>query len=783
MTQKPLLSLLIGPMGSGKSSIAKRIKGNHPDAVIISQDEMGKEPHLKAFYAALAANVPIIVDRCNFDKKQRDVYSIPAREAGYEIEFLYLYEKYEVCFKRLMEREGHPTIDKGDAKTARECLDFYFKSENLENIEKECDRFVYGNVFNGKRNIKMIDISFRMKNFQRVIIISDPHGCYAEIMALLMKLNYNPAYDILIIAGDLNDRGPESHKVIQFALSTPNVYTIRGNHDNKLLRHLRGNKVHVDSLKETLEQLGDMSQAQKDALYMKMMDFPYIIKAGDNYISHAGFNPNVHPEETSTEFCMYARYFDPNYGTFTRDAKAGFWFNKKRKHPEYGLFFGHHVVEKFEIYQDNIYPLDGGMCFGEKVRACILVDGKFSEMVEIDSSRPKRVKDDEWDHMNKFEPYDKLVEMGYLRKSEKGPLVLYNYTEKCTFDAHWNKYTIESRGLILNKDTGDTVARPFPKFFNLGELENKQLPQPPIGEEFVVEEKLDGSLGICYFDPVENKYKIATRGSFESDQAIIGTEMLQTAIDKMQPEAYKFFTSMTVQFTLLFEIIYPENRKNDGARLVVDYGDDRTLVLLAAIDRDNGRDCHYLTLNGVSQALGFPLRKEYKYSLEELVELKKSWPVNFEGVVVRYIPSNFRMKVKGDEYCKMQKILNSISPLSIWEKMQDDEEFILTDEYLLMIPEEIRPEVEDLEARLHDKYEQFMDDTYKHFTVFLIKHPAVEDRTAKNLGLYVQDLNKQNPDFRPYASGMFLIYNNLTDRLHKHAIKCIRPKANKLEEL
>ena len=42
-------------------------------------------------------------------------------------------------------------------------------------------------------------------------------------------------------------------------------------------------------------------------------------------------------------------------------------------------------------------------------------------------------------NLNEFE---KLVESGHLRKAVSGPLVLYTYTEKSTFDRAWEtKYT------------------------------------------------------------------------------------------------------------------------------------------------------------------------------------------------------------------------------------------------------------------------------------------------------------------------------------------------------
>ena len=76
-----------------------------------------------------------------------------------------------------------------------------------------------------------------------------------------------------------------------------------------------------------------------------------------------------------------------------------------------------------------------------------------------------------------FQELDILSEKGLLRKviSSCEKLVLYNYTDQCTFERNWNEHTINSRGTVYEVSTGKLVARAFPKFFNFSELsENKQ---------------------------------------------------------------------------------------------------------------------------------------------------------------------------------------------------------------------------------------------------------------------------------------------------------------------
>lgn len=67
----------------------------------------------------------------------------------------------------------------------------------------------------------------------------------------------------------------------------------------------------------------------------------------------------------------------------------------------------------------------------------------------------------------------RYIDEGFIRsaKTEDGALIIYTYTDSCTFARNWDDVTINSRGHIFNVETGECVARPFPKFWNLGENE------------------------------------------------------------------------------------------------------------------------------------------------------------------------------------------------------------------------------------------------------------------------------------------------------------------------
>jgi RNA ligase len=317
--------------------------------------------------------------------------------------------------------------------------------------------------------------------------------------------------------------------------------------------------------------------------------------------------------------------------------------------------------------------------------------------------------------MKNIELLNQMLEAGYLevQRHPEHNLYIYNYSPKVQYERVWNEVTLACRGLILNENY-EIVARPFAKFFNLGEQENQVLPNEP----FEVFEKMDGSLGILYW--IDDKPFVASRGSFASEQSDKANELLYSkykhALDKLEKGK-----------TYLFEIIYPQNR------IVVDYGDMEELVLLAIIDNETGLDLPLETI-------GFPIVKKY-HGIKDIMTLKELEEANKEGFVVKFA-SGLRYKIKFEEYLRLHRLVTQVSTISIWEYMKENQSF---DEILDRVPDEFYDWVKKTVDELNTAFKEIENQCLKDFKVLESrKETALYFMTCKYPSVLFSMLDKNN---------------------------------------
>jgi RNA ligase len=323
---------------------------------------------------------------------------------------------------------------------------------------------------------------------------------------------------------------------------------------------------------------------------------------------------------------------------------------------------------------------------------------------------------------------------GAVRAERWNDLILFDYKASAQWDNRWNWFERTSRGGILNVCTGEVVARPFDKFFNWDE--NGIIP-----DSLPVEaaDKLDGSLGILY--RWQGDYRVATRGAFLSPQAQWATTRLKQHYD---------LGDLPENLTLLFEIIYPDNR------VVVDYGTREDMALVGVRDRFTGEDYFYPQIVEVAARFGFSVPEAFTFaSIEAILDAATHLAISREGWVLRYADGQ-RFKVKGEVYRLVHRITRQTSFNQVLEAAAAGTLMGLIEG----IPDELLGQVHTWQTEI----ETVVAETHERIRMTLAAAPT-DDR--KTFALWVRE---HHPADGPY---LFAALDNrdITPLIYKMAFK------------
>jgi RNA ligase len=731
------LFLLVGPQGSGKTSYCRE---HLPGCLRISQDDQGRQEHFHLFQEVLQRGEPcIVVDRINAVKYQRRRYLEPARQHGYRTHIVWLNVDRDVCLRRCRSRTDHPTLA---AEEAEKALRHYFQSFQTPS-RREADTLTI--IGPSPAYVPVHDLT-EIIGPRRHIIVGDVHGCLDELRELLDGLQFDPASDVLMSVGDIVDRGPRIRETVEFLFGLPAFHMVLGNHEYKLLRYLEGRGIKVGGgLETTIRAYNDDFPPD---LADHLAALPLILKTPSGFVVHAGFDPEMGPDEQTRGDCLFMRYYGGK--TYFDEINGTVWYDLW---PTTGprVFFGH-IPEPDGPCLPHIVALDAGCVFGGELKAFDSRDGrchavKARQAYAVSHHAPAaRLTPAETQRRR-----EEYVRDGRLRgdRTDDGRLAIYTYTDQSAFDNAWDEITRNSRGHVFDLQTGECVAWPFPKFFNLGENQ-ECLPECfPWDQPYEIYEKVDGWLGILYRH--EGRFKVATRGSFHSSGAAWATEFVR-GLD---------FSCLPDEATLCFEIIHPEHR------IVLDYSGPQTLMVLAAFDRKTRKEYPRAVVAEWAEAIGLPLVPLLGHlSLEDLRRTQKDRQ-QCEGFVIRFCDGR-RVKVKTEWYLQITRVLADLTPIAVWQAMKGGR---VDGAYLVRLPEELRPLAEKYRAVLEGQYAAALLDVERTAGPILEKFGADRKALAQYVAEHQAGLGYRRP-------AVFFLLDGKHDRVERVIMERIYPKGN-----
>lgn len=247
-------------------------------------------------------------------------------------------------------------------------------------------------------------------------------------------------------------------------------------------------------------------------------------------------------------------------------------------------------------------------------------------------------------------------EQAGLVKSSKNAegYTVWCYTQKAVVEQAWDEITLSARGLVYAPD-GTLVSRPFRKFFNWDQ------PQAVVETgPFLAFDKYDGTLIVV--GEHEGRAIVSTKGSFDTWHSEAARELLKWYVP---PKG----------LTVMFELIHPNNR------IVIDYGDLETLVLLGAVDNDDGYDFYPHEVadstdwhGEVAVARSFNFQSMLQTIANPESGKREDGGADREGFVVLWrkpdAPGN-RVKLKFSLYVQLHGVYTGLTNRRVWECLRD----------------------------------------------------------------------------------------------------------------
>ena len=270
--------------------------------------------------------------------------------------------------------------------------------------------------------------------------IGDIQGCYKEFKLALKKVNFNLDEDYLWLVGDLINRGPDSLKLLKYIYKIKErTHIVLGNHDLHFLACFYGQRKLAKA-----DTISKLMQSKKSLKYAKfLMEQPLIFKKEIVFknkskkviMVHAGIPPNLSLEncfDLNKEFQIalkknpkriLKKIFNNPFSKFSKKMsridriiffanaltriracnhkgeidfnfkgrineipkKLNAWFNFENSFISGNsqLIFGHWAAIKGKTKKKDIFGLDTGCVWGDKLTIMRLEDNKRFQIDRI----------------------------------------------------------------------------------------------------------------------------------------------------------------------------------------------------------------------------------------------------------------------------------------------------------------------------------------------------------------------------------------------------------------
>lgn len=540
-------------------------------------------------------------------------------------------------------------------------------------------------------------------NWKKIHMIGDLHGCNTALQEYLQgDLKDDELY---IFCGDYIDRGLEHVELLNFLISIKdyeNVIMLEGNHEKWAWYWANDEYEKIKSkefFKRTIHQLEKVIEPEvidesgkvikpkvieyfvdkKDIrqLYRKLNQIVYFIYAEKAVIvTHGGISmmPNNLLYIATEQFVQgVGKYEDEIDKTFFEMTDNFYCSDGDRNIFDIYQVHGHRNIQHYPVQvNERCFNLEGEIEMGGNLRVVTLTQEGF-QTFEIKNSVVHPMFEEEANNAHygdfvKGLKRDKTVE----EKDMGNGISSFNFTRDAFTKRKWNDNNVKARGLFINLETEQIVARSYDKFFNIGERPETKIQNLSRSLLFpvIAYKKYNGYLGLVGYDSQKDELIYTSKSSTNSDHTTWLKEILMTK----KPEVFISYEEIIKQIiklhniTLVFEPLDPINDPH-----IIEYKERDIILLDAVYNEEEFRKVSYSQLKIIGLALGIKVKEidSVLYNWTDFyawfVERSKAWDETLEGYVIEDSKGFMtKMKLRYYDFWKhmrgVKEILGSNNP-------------------------------------------------------------------------------------------------------------------------
>lgn len=556
----------------------------------------------------------------------------------------------------------------------------------------------------------------------RVDVVGDVHGLLDDLLVLLRAAGWvyedgklsHPEGRLLLLLGDLVDRGPQSLELVRFvrnAVKSGVAMCVKGNHDSKLSRFYRKFQ------SEGVASWGSFANAETGLEFVRASDGQALIEFLEQLPAFLTYVSDGRKASNSNEPLLNLLFAHANvlHATPGVTAKNDYIYGQtgwERGIDTDGLYqerFDAGVVKWTLIRghvpqtsaRENVFSLEReAYQNGELV---LLSLDKFESHVAAGDTQLAAFEKSIRTHRCTFDFEASRVKFklaqdmsglvtakmatGQLDESKR--LRVFKYSKETFWNNRWSESSalLKARGLVLDA-AGNIVSHPFDKCFNLHEGGTGD--DLPDNTMLVVPDKLNGFLGIVSKHPFEKNQLLAhTQGGFGGEFVDYIKHYLTPAVGG---QVKKFLGSHDV--TLMFEVLHPEDPH------IIEYPESDHGLWLIGVRGKGEQDLPWTEAQVDEAAKAMGLRrpawtKMTKAQLLAMCRTQDGGLAKVEGWMARAdTPEQLHLFKLKTPYYLVTKFLGRLSDKRISHMFDSPKDFKKT------VDEEFYPLVDALTARL-----------------------------------------------------------------------------------